>query len=165
MPGSPTDISKPAISRATIVRYATLDDLEVLIDLSCQLCVETEGRTLEREIVRQGLNRVLNSPPWFILVAECESRVAGELIVGGAEWSEWSNGLYWWVTSLYADPAFRGAGIIRLLFDRLHELARSSPDGVIGIRGASKATNKAAHAALAKVGKTYNGYIIIDGLL
>jgi GNAT superfamily N-acetyltransferase len=144
------------------IRKAGPQDLEILSDFSCQLCLETEGRCLDRDKATAGIRTILVHPSWFILVAEDQSEVIGEVSIAGSEWCEWSNGLFWWATSLYVTPPHRGKGVTRLLLHELDSYARASHDGVIGIRGASLATNHQAHEALAKSGRRPNGYIVIE---
>jgi len=144
-----------------LIRTARFDDLEILTDYSCRLCLETEGRAPDPARVKAGLSRILQHDDWFILVAEEDDVLVGEVTVAGSEWCEWSNGLFLWATSLYVLPAFRSKGVTRALIEALDARAMVMPD-VIGIRGASLASNVQAHSALAKLGREPNGYVVIE---
>jgi len=144
-----------------LIRTACFDDLEILTEYSRRLRLETEGREPDPARVKAGLSRILRHDDWFILVAEEDGIIVGEVTVAGSEWCEWSNGLFLWATSLYVLPAFRSKGITRALIEALDARARAMPD-VIGIRGASLATNVQAHSALAKLGRELNGYVVIE---
>jgi GNAT superfamily N-acetyltransferase len=145
------------------IRRATLNDLDILTSFSCALCEETEGRRPNVSVVRAGVSKILESSDWFILVAEdLNGRIVGEVTMGGEEWSDWSNGLFWLVTSSYVDKKSRELGVSRLLYEKLREIANESPDKVIGIKGALKETNYSAQAALSLIGRNYNGYIVIE---
>jgi GNAT superfamily N-acetyltransferase len=145
------------------VRRATSKDLDILTLFSCALCRETEGRHPDISVVRHGVSRILTSSVWFALVAvNFDGRVMGEVTVGGQEWSDWSNGLFWWVTSSYVEQKSRGMGVGRLLYGTLREMAVNSRDRVVGIRGAIKDSNDSARAALSSLGRKYNGYVVVE---
>jgi len=144
-----------------LIRDAHFKDLDILTEYACRLCRETEGRDPDRLCVKAGVERILRHESWFILVAEDEGVLVGEVTVAGSEWCEWSNGLFLWATSLYVLPAFRTKGVTRALIEALDAKAMAQPE-VIGIRGASLATNVQAHAALSKLGRELNGYVVIE---
>ena len=145
------------------VRRATLSDLDIMTLFSCALCRETEGRHPDISAVRLGVSRILTSSIWFALVAVgIDGRVIGEVTMGGQEWSDWSNGLFWWVTSSYVEQKSRGMGVGRLLYGELRQMAGNSQERVVGIKGAIKNSNHSARAALSVMGRKYNGYIVVE---
>jgi GNAT superfamily N-acetyltransferase len=114
-------------------------------------------------VVRIGVSRILTSSMWFALVAvDIDGRVIGEVTMGGQEWSDWSNGLFWWVTSSYVEQNSRGMGVGRLLYGELRQMAGNSQERVVGIKGAIKDSNHSARTALSVMGRKYNGYIVVE---
>ena len=49
------------------------------------------------------------------------------------EWSDWRNGNFWWIQSVWVEPAFRRKGVFRKLYAHVHALARAD-GGVCGLR-------------------------------
>jgi GNAT superfamily N-acetyltransferase len=115
------------------IRPATAADLPSLIAGNTALALESEGKTLSEPTLRAGLEATLADPhKGFYTVAEAEGRVVGHMLVT-FEFSDWRNGFYWWVQSVYVWPEFRRAGIFRRIFEHVKERAIANP-GVIGLR-------------------------------
>ena len=60
----------------------------------------------------------------FYLVAELNGRVVGSLMVT-YEWSDWRNKCFWWIQSVYVEPAIVAAGIFTRLFQAVRAQAES----------------------------------------
>jgi GNAT superfamily N-acetyltransferase len=115
------------------VRAAHPGDLATLVAFNAAMAHETESKTLDPDTLRAGVAAVLGDPArGFYLVAECDGAVAGCLMVTH-EWSDWRNGDWWWIQSVYVDSAFRRRGIYRALHAETERLALAAPD-VIGLR-------------------------------
>ena len=56
-------------------------------------------------------------PKRTYFVAEHEGAVAGQL--SSLEWSDWRNGNFWWIQSVYVAAAHRQNGVFRALFDHV----------------------------------------------
>jgi predicted N-acetyltransferase YhbS len=130
------DAPAPGANRWKI-RQATQADLDRLVELSIRLALRTEKRALDEPTVRAGIQSLIDSPSrGFVLVAEDEKgAVVGEVMVGGFEWSEWSNGLYWCVTSCAVSPAYNRQerkAVARALHQSLVE--RAMAEGAIGLK-------------------------------
>ncbi|HYP52850.1 MAG TPA: GNAT family N-acetyltransferase, partial [Pyrinomonadaceae bacterium] len=50
------------------------------------------------------------------------AEIVGALMVT-FEWSDWRNGLFWWIQSVYVRPDWRRRGVYRALYDFLKQLA------------------------------------------
>ena len=118
---------------ALTIRPATRADLPALIHGNAALALETEGKTLHEPTLRAGLEAALADPhKGFYTVAEDEGKIVGHMLVT-VEFSDWRNGFYWWVQSVYVWPESRRAGFFRSLFEHVRERALADP-GVIGLR-------------------------------
>lgn len=115
------------------VRAATTADIDALVAFNAAMAMETEAKELDPDVLRRGVGTVLREPArGFYLVAECGGVVAGCLMVT-FEWSDWRNGDWWWLQSVYVAADFRRSGVFRALYAEVeHRASRST--GVIGIR-------------------------------
>ena len=128
---------KGANPRRFVVRPAGTTDLEMLVQFSAAMAIETEGRRLDQERLRRGTLAVLESPRHgFYVVTERPQEdgtgVIGQLLVT-YEWSDWRNADFWWIQSVYVDPAWRRSGVYRSMHQYILEMARAHTD-VCGVR-------------------------------
>src|SRR3989442_15310889 len=145
--------SHPEPPVAVKARPAAMGDLEVRVRFNAAIAKETEGRQLNMERLRNGTRAVLESSEHgYYLVAETESVVVGQLFVT-YEWSDWRNGMFWWIQSVYVEPSVRGRGGYRALHERVLKDARARGD-VSGLRLYVGEENEAAQPAYARLGMT-----------
>ena len=139
------------------VREATADDLTALAAFQQAMARETEGKSLDPELLRDGVSAVFRSPDkGFYLVAEAGGRVVGGLLVT-YEWSDWRNATFWWIQSVYVDASWRRQGVYRTLHRHLFEAA-SSRDDVCGIRLYVDRNNQVAQKTYDSLGMTRSHY-------
>ena len=82
------------------VRRATAADAPTLTEFNIAMAQETEDHPLDRSTVLAGVTRLFQQPEHgFYLVAECDKTVVGALMIT-KEWSDWRDGLWWWILSL-----------------------------------------------------------------
>jgi ribosomal protein S18 acetylase RimI-like enzyme len=142
-------------------RPAVLADLEVLVRFSAAMALETEGRVLDQERLRKGTRAVLESNDrGFYLVIERGSVVQGQLLIT-YEWSDWRNGVFWWIQSVYVEPAARRQGLYRTLHDYVLQEARRRGN-VCGVRLYVEQENRGAQAAYARMDMNRTGYCIYE---
>src|SRR6266496_6687259 len=101
------------------IRIAKNEDFESLVAFNLAMAIETEGKQLNETILRAGVNYLLETPQFgFYALAEDRSgdsaRIIGSLMIT-YEWSDWRNGLFWWVQSVYVKPEYRRQGVYRKL--------------------------------------------------
>jgi len=133
------------------IREAHSGDLESLVDFNLAMALETEAKNLHRETVRAGVCGCLEAPVrGFYLVAESTRRVVGSLMVT-REWSDWRNGDFWWIQSVYVIPGFRKTGVFRALYDEARRRARASGQ-VCGCRLYVEKHNRSARSVYRKLG-------------
>lgn len=133
------------------VREARAADAATLCAFNQIMAEETEGLRLEPERLARGVEAVLQDrAKGLYLVAEREGRVVGQLMLT-FEWSDWRNGLFWWIQSVYVAPDERGRGVYRALHERVVELARGSGKAC-GVRLYVETDNVVARAVYERVG-------------
>jgi ribosomal protein S18 acetylase RimI-like enzyme len=115
------------------IRLATPDDEEVIATHNAAMAVETEGRELDRDVLRSGVRRVLSdSTRGVYYLAERDGTIVGQLLIT-LEWSDWRDGWFWWIQSVYVAPAARRQGVYSALYKQVEAEARRRSD-VCGIR-------------------------------
>src|SRR5437016_4110397 len=153
--------SSPSSRQDVTVRAARLSDLAELVRFSAAMAEETERRILDLDRLRQGISAVLTSKErGYYLVAETMSRVVGQLLIT-YEWSDWRNGVFWWIQSVYVEPAMREGGVYRTMHDYVLQEAKRRPD-VCGIRLYVEKENEAAQEAYSRLGMNLTPYRVYE---
>jgi len=162
-PEIPGMTSPPTLDHL-IIRRAFESDIPSIVTFSTALALETEGRELDRARLRHGTLALLDSPTHgFFLVAEALSpdrRLVGQLMIT-FEWSDWRNGAFWWIQSVYVDPAWRRQGVFRRLHDAVVREATADPT-VCGIRLYVEQANTVAKRVYDRVGLASSGYEVYE---
>jgi ribosomal protein S18 acetylase RimI-like enzyme len=143
------------------IRRATADDLEVVIDFNRRLAEESEGKTLDLALLRPGVAAGLADGHRSVyFLAEEGGQVLGQLAVT-FEWSDWRNGWFWWIQSVYVRPEARRRGVFSALFAHVHQAAREDPE-VIGLRLYVDTDNEAAQETYHRMGMGKTGYFVLE---
>lgn len=144
------------------VRDATPADLEFLAGGNEAMARETEHRSLAADVVRRGVAVTLgNAAHGRYFVAEDESGSAvGQLMVT-YEWSDWRDGQFWWLQSVYVVPAARRNGVFRALYEHVAALVRRT-NGACGLRLYVATDNVAAQRTYARCGMNDAGYRVME---
>lgn len=146
------------------VRAAARIDVETLVRFNQRLAEETEDKTLDAETVRGGVEAVFDKPTrGFYLVAERGGCVVGSLMVI-SEWSDWRNGAFWWLQSVYVRPADRRKGVYQALHRAVRRRARDDED-VCGIRLYVERGNEGAQKTYKALGMTEAPYRLYGEML
>jgi GNAT superfamily N-acetyltransferase len=150
------------LSQLTL-RKAELRDSAVIAGFNRAMALETEGKALIPELIMAGVQRLLNEPSLgFYLVAERAGKVVGCLMVTN-EWSDWRNGLFWWIQSVYVEPAARRQGVYKRLYDFIRDLAQADP-GICGFRLYVEKEYAVAQKTYEALGMAPTDYLIYEEL-
>jgi ribosomal protein S18 acetylase RimI-like enzyme len=145
----------------TDVRRATNTDIDTIARFNAAMALETENKMLDEEVLWAGVERFVSDESLgFYLVAERGDSVIGCLGIT-YEWSDWRNGLFWWIQSVYIDPTARRQGVFRQLYERTVDLAHHS-EGVCGIRLYVERENTRAQATYQSLGMIETNYRIFE---
>lgn len=146
------------------IRDGRPSDWPVIVDFNRLLALESEEKVLDLKLLSAGVRRLLaddNLGRYF--VAESDGRVIAQTMVT-CEWSDWRNGMFWWLQSVYVEVPVRGRGIFRGLYRHIEQLARN--DGTIcGIRLYVDQRNTSAHGVYETLGLKPAGYFVLEKLL
>lgn len=143
------------------IRQATVEDLDVVVLFNQAMALETEGKTLSPETVTTGVLRALEDPErsrYFLAVSD--GRVVGQIMFT-LEWSDWRDGWFWWLQSVYVQPEARGHRVFSRLYRHIQTLARSQPD-VCGLRLYVESDNEQAQAVYRSLGMNMTGYRVME---
>jgi len=135
----------------TTNRPATREDAEFLVRGNASMALETEGISLDLDRLRDGVHGVFDEPArgrYFI--AEVDGVRAGQLMIT-FEWSDWRNGVFWWVQSVFVVPQYRRAGVFGAMYRRVQDEARAAGN-VCGIRLYVENHNERAMASYERAG-------------
>ncbi len=145
----------------TRIRTAKLSDAATIVRYNQAMAAETEDTHLDGDRVLAGVRAVFkDSGRGFYLVAESGGRVIGQLMIT-YEWSDWRNGMFWWIQSVYVEPGFRRQGVFRQLYDHTLELARGG-DGICGVRLYVDGENLRAQETYANLGMERTSYQLYE---
>ncbi len=143
------------------VRSARNTDLDFIVDCNLRLAHETENKQLETQTLRTGVRRALESEhKGRYFIAELDGRPAGQLMLT-REWSDWRNGFFWWIQSVYVVADARRRGVFASLYHHIEDEARSSAD-VCGLRLYVEHENNAAQRLYQRLGLMRTGYRIME---
>ncbi len=147
-----------------VVRRAVVEDVAAIVSFNRSMALETEGKELPAAVITAGVEGLFRRPEYgFYLVAEAGAAVVGCLLVT-FEWSDWRNGLMWWIQSVYVDSEWRGRGVSRRLYERVKALA-AGDGGVRGFRLYVEKENLAAQRAYAALGMEETCYKLFEDLV
>jgi ribosomal protein S18 acetylase RimI-like enzyme len=144
------------------IRAALPADHEFLAHGNEAMALETEHRTLDPQVVRRGVAAALADPAHgrYFVAEDASGRPVGQLMVT-YEWSDWRNGQFWWIQSVYVLPEYRRRGVFRALYGHVDTLARRSP-GVCGLRLYVEADNVNAQRTYERCGMVDAGYRVME---
>jgi ribosomal protein S18 acetylase RimI-like enzyme len=143
------------------IRPATPADATTIIEFNAAIAKETENIDLNRERLQRGVNALLTDPfKGIYYVAEVDGKVVGQLMIT-YEWSDWRNGFFWWIQSVYTDKAYRRMGIFKALYKHVEKIAHSSKD-MCGLRLYVEEHNKHAQKTYESLGMKFTKYQIMD---
>jgi ribosomal protein S18 acetylase RimI-like enzyme len=144
-----------------VVRQAGPADAELVCLFNSLLAEESEGKKLDMTTLRPGVAALLgDAHKGYYFLAEEDGAIIGQLALT-YEWSDWRNGWFWWIQSVYIRPEARRQGVFRALYQHVAELARKDP-AVIGLRLYVEMENHRAQATYQNLGMTETGYFVLE---
>jgi GNAT superfamily N-acetyltransferase len=143
------------------IRRATISDAGDIAEFNELMADETEQRTLNKKTLLAGVKAILqDAAKGVYFVAEENGTVVGQLMIT-YEWSDWRNGNFWWIQSVYVRKEFRELGVFRALYEHVEELARKRND-VCGLRLYVERGNERARNVYEKMGMKRTAYELFE---
>ena len=105
------------------ISIGTYNDIEAITGFQIAMALESEGTVLDSERVHNGVTAVMeDESKGTYIVARIEGRPVASLMIT-REWSDWNNGWYWWIQSVYVMPEYRCKGIFKAMYTKVIEMA------------------------------------------
>jgi ribosomal protein S18 acetylase RimI-like enzyme len=143
------------------IRRATPADETILVAFNTAIAWETEHKRLDPAILAAGVRAVFADPArGFYTVAERDGEVVGQMMIT-FEWSDWRNGWFWWIQSVYVHESARRGGVFRALYRAIEQQAAADPS-VIGLRLYFESDNTRAQSTYRSLGMTDTAYGIME---
>lgn len=143
------------------IRLAEKRDIEAITEFNMAMALETEGKKLDRHTLESGVEAMFeNDEHGFYIVAENESNTVGSLMIT-TEWSDWRNGLFWWIQSVYVKEEFRRKGIYRKMYEFIKDQAKKD-DKIAGFRLYVEKNNLAARKVYESLGMQETYYRLYE---
>jgi len=144
-----------------LIQKATHEHIHVLVGMQQQLASETEHLYLPADIATKGMTALFDDP------AKGEYYVAldGKEVVGcfliTYEWSDWRNGMVWWLQSVYVSEGYRKSGVFRIMFEHVMSAIDRDP-GIIGLRLYVDKSNERAMRVYEAMGMDGSHYTVYE---
>lgn len=106
------------------ISRGTINDIEEITGFQIAMALESEGTILNGNKVRSGVRAAMEDvSKGAYIVARTDGKPIASLMIT-REWSDWNNGWYWWIQSVYVMPEYRGQGIFRSMYRKVIEMAK-----------------------------------------
>jgi len=146
---------------AVTFREARHGDAGAIINFQIAMARETEELELDRDVLTRGVEGVFADPSrGRYFVAESDGRVVGSLLIT-YEWSDWRNGMVWWIQSVFVIPEMRGQGIYAGLYAYVQSMVNADPS-IRGIRLYVDRRNTGAQKAYTRLGMNGEHYSVFE---
>jgi ribosomal protein S18 acetylase RimI-like enzyme len=143
------------------IRIAEKQDASALVEFNQAMALETEGKKLNYEVLKSGVEAVFSDDKkGFYVVAETQEKIVGGLMIT-FEWSDWRNSWFWWIQSVYILPEYRGRSIYRLLYEYVKSKAEEEKN-VCGFRLYVEKDNEKAQKVYEKLGMESSHYLMYE---
>lgn len=144
------------------IRIAEKSDAPLLTANNCAMALETENKVLDPQEATLGVDGLFERPQFgFYLIAEVNGIPAATLMVT-YEWSDWRNGLFWWIQSVYVKDEYRRQGLYSAMYAELKAMAVAQQTPVCGFRLYAETENINAQATYNNCGMHACDYIMFE---
>ncbi len=146
------------------IRNARPSDAELIVQFNRRLAIDSEDNIPDLATLRRGVARALVRPEFCrYFLAEEGDNLIGQVMIT-YEWSDWRDGILWWLQSVYVVPDHRRRGVFSSLHEHIRALAVVDPD-VRGLCLYALASNARALATYENCGMRQNGYVVLEDML
>ncbi len=146
------------------IRFARQEDAETIARFNTAMARETEELVLDPLTIGAGVRALFENPAHgFYIVAEVDGETAACLMIT-KEWSDWRNGLFWWIQSVYVAPAYRRRGIYRRMYAFIKSQA-AQKENVCGFRLYVEKSNQNAQQTYRSLGMQATRYQMFEEII
>ncbi|MBN2001247.1 GNAT family N-acetyltransferase [candidate division KSB1 bacterium] len=145
------------------IKKADLDHAPVIAEFNRRMALETEDYDLPYDRILAGVKNLFANPQYgFYIVAVHDNQIAGCLLIT-YEWSDWRNGVVWWIQSVFLPPEFRRRGLFRAMYEYIRREARQN--GAVGLRLYVDHENRIAQKTYENLGMKQARYRMYEDML
>lgn len=146
------------------VRVAERSDLADIASFNIAMAMETESVQLEKDVITNGVKAVFDDPKkGFYLVADNGNEVIGCLLIT-FEWSDWRNGYFWWIQSVFVKKEHRRKGVYKNMYSFIKDLAKNETSRIAGIRLYVEKDNSTAQNTYTKLQMYKTQYLLFESI-
>ena len=143
------------------IRKALNKDIDVIARYNYNLAYETENKILNMNILTKGVEAIIKDENKGIdHVCEINGEVVGQIMYT-FEWSDWRNGTFLWIQSVYVNKEFRGMGVFKALYKFIRDIA-DNDNNICGIRLYVEKENTIAKKTYKNIGMKECNYYIYE---
>ena len=144
------------------IRAALPDDVDLLVEFNHAMALESEDKPLDVTRLKAGLVVLFEHPAdGHYLIAEAEDGKPVGALMLTLEWSDWRNGRFWWIQSVYVVPNHRRLGVYRALHEHVRAAARHNTQ-CCGLRLYVERENTGAQATYRAMGMVETHYRLYE---
>ncbi|MBC8374923.1 MAG: GNAT family N-acetyltransferase [FCB group bacterium] len=144
-----------------IVRRATRSDILAIVGFNQAMALETEDISLNTLTLQSGVEAIFNYPEHgFYIVCEMEGQVKACLMIT-YEWSDWRNGLFWWIQSVFVKKENRQQGLYKHMYEFIKTQIEQD-ENIVGLRLYVDDDNLKAQNVYTKLGMNKSNYELFE---
>lgn len=144
-----------------LYRNANSSEADIIVGFQLAMALETEDLILDKEICTRGVAAVFANPALGqYFVAERAGKIIASLMIT-YEWSDWRNGMVWWIQSVYVAPEARQQGIYAGLYEHVKTTVKADQN-LRGIRLYVDERNKRAQEVYSRLGMNGEHYRVFE---
>jgi GNAT superfamily N-acetyltransferase len=144
-----------------LYREAIRRDALQIVEFQLAMALETEDYELNRYVCTRGIEALFEDRSLGrYFVAEEHDQLLASLMIT-YEWSDWRNGMVWWIQSVYVVPDARGRGIYKGLYQFVQRLAAAN-ETCKGIRLYVDRRNAIAQEVYRRLGMNGEHYQVFE---
>ena len=149
------------------IRKADSRDLETIAEFQVALALETESLNLDPAVVQQGVRAALaRSHPatagaQYYIAEDATTNQPVGCTLTLPEWSDWRNGVVWWIHSVYVLPNYRKQGVFKSIYLHLKHEVETQPE-LRGLRLFVDQSNRNAQKVYRQLGMDGDHYQLYE---
>lgn len=143
------------------IRKATINDVNIITEYNYNLAFETEDKKLDMQVLTKGVSALIEDENKGVYyVCEIEGEVIAQIMYT-FEWSDWRNGTFLWVQSVYVNKEHRGKGVFKSLYNHVKSIC-DNDEGICGIRLYVEKENYVAQKTYKSLGMEQCNYYMYE---
>lgn len=146
-----------------IITKGQIEDIESIAQFQVDMAMESEGTQLDKDTVTKGVSAAMaDENKGLYYIARVDGKAVGSLMLT-REWSDWNNGWYWWIQSVYVAPDYRRQGVYKSMYQAVCTDAKQQ--NVAQVRLYVDKTNTRGQEVYSSLGMQESHYLIYETTL